>query len=85
VPGTIQYARQALEHLPKQDSNWRSAAAIALGDAYSFGSELAAAYQARLEALEASKAGGNIHLIASLKLADTLRQQGQLQRVMEIC
>jgi LuxR family maltose regulon positive regulatory protein len=85
MPGTIQYSRQALEYLPEQDSNWRNAATIALGDAYSFGGELAASYQARLEALEASKAGGNIYMIASLKLADTHRQQGQLQRVVEIC
>jgi LuxR family maltose regulon positive regulatory protein len=85
VPGTIQYSRQALEYLPEQDSNWRSTATIALGDAYSFGGELAAAYQARLDALEASKAGGNIYMIASLKLADTLRQQGQLQRTIAIC
>jgi LuxR family maltose regulon positive regulatory protein len=85
LPGTIQYARQALDNLPEQDSNWRSTAAIALGDAYSFRGELAAAYRARLQALEASKAGGNIYMIASLKLADTHRQQGQLRRTLEIC
>jgi LuxR family maltose regulon positive regulatory protein len=87
VPGIIQYSRQALEYLPEQDSVWRSSAAIALGDAYSFKGELAAAYRARLEALKASKAAGNIYLIliASLKLAVTLRQQGRLQRTIEIC
>jgi len=87
VPGIIQYARQALEYLPEQDLAWRSTATIALGDAYSFEGELAAAYRARLEAWEASKAAGNIYmiLIASLKFAVTLRQQGQLQRVLEIC
>jgi LuxR family maltose regulon positive regulatory protein len=85
LPGTIQYSRQALENLPEQDSNWRSTAAIALGDAYSFRGELAAAYRARLQALEASKAGGNIYMIASLKLADTHRQQGQLRRTIAIC
>ncbi len=87
VPGIIQYSRQALEYLPEQDSAWRSSAAIALGDAYSFKGELAAAYRARLEALKASKAAGNIYLIliASLKLAVTLRQQGRLQRTIEIC
>jgi LuxR family maltose regulon positive regulatory protein len=85
LPGTIQHAGRALELLPEWDANWRSTAAIALGDAYSFRGELAAAYRARLQALEASKAGGNISMIASLKLADTYRQQGQLRRTVEIC
>jgi LuxR family maltose regulon positive regulatory protein len=85
VPGTIQQARRALENLPQHDSNWRSTAIIALGDAYSLSGELAAAYRARLAAREASKAGGNIHMIASLKLADTQRQQGHLHQAIAIC
>ena len=87
VSEIIQYSRQALERLPEQDLVWRSSAAIALGDAYSFDGELVAAGRARLEALEASKATGNWYmtLIASMKLAVTLRQQGQLQRVIETC
>ncbi|MDH3675897.1 MAG: helix-turn-helix transcriptional regulator, partial [Anaerolineae bacterium] len=86
-PEIIKYSRQALEYLPEQDSVWRSSAAIVLGDAHSFSGEVAAAYQARLEALKASEAAGNIYLIliASLKLAVTLRQQGRLQRVIEVC
>jgi hypothetical protein len=58
-----------------------------LGDAYSFGGELAAAHRVQLETLEASKAAGNTYmiLIASMKLAVTLRQQGWLERVIEIC
>jgi LuxR family maltose regulon positive regulatory protein len=87
VSDIIQYSRQALERLPEQDLVWRSSATIALGDAYSFNGELVAACRARLEALEASKATGNWYmiLIASMKLAVTLRQQGQLQRVIETC
>ena len=86
-PEIIQYSRQALEYLPVQDSAWRSSAAIVLGDAYSFSGEVAAAYRARLEALKASEATGNIYLIliVSMKLAATLRQQGQLERVTELC
>ena len=85
LPGTIQHAQQALDNLPEQDANWRGTAAIALGDAYGFRGELGAAYRARLQALEASKAGGNIYMIAKLKLADTYRQQGQLHRTVEVC
>jgi LuxR family maltose regulon positive regulatory protein len=87
VQAIDKYSRQALEYLPEQDLTWRSTATVALGDAYSFVGEIAAAYRVRLEALEASKAAGNFYmtLIASMKLAVTLRQQGQLQRVIEIC
>jgi LuxR family maltose regulon positive regulatory protein len=86
APEIIQHARQALEYLPEQDLTWRSTATVALGDAYSFVGDLAAAYRVRLEALEASKAAGNIYmiLIASVKLAVTMRQQGQLEQVIEI-
>jgi len=87
VPGTIQYASQALAQLSEQDLTWRGTAAIALGDAYGIKGQMAAAYQARLEALAISKATGDLYLslIANLKLTDTLRMQGQLQRVIEIC
>jgi LuxR family maltose regulon positive regulatory protein len=83
----IQHSRQALEYLPEQDSAWRSSAAIALGDAYRIQGDIRAAYQARLGALETSKAAGNTYmiLIASMKLAVTMRQQGRLEQVLEIC
>jgi len=87
VPAIHEYSRQALEYLPQQDLTWRSTATVALGDAYSFAGETAAAYRVRSEALELSKAAGNIYmtLIASMKLAVTMRQQGRLERVIEIC
>ncbi|MFC2023167.1 LuxR C-terminal-related transcriptional regulator [Chloroflexota bacterium] len=87
VPAIHKYSRQALEYLPKDDLTWRSTATVALGDAYSFAGETAASYRVRLEALETSKAAGNFYmiLIASMKLAVTLRQQGLLQQVMELC
>ena len=81
------FSLQALEYLPEQDLTWRSTATVALGDAYSFIGELDAAYRIRLEALEKSKTTGNFYmiLIASMKLAVTLRQQGRLKEVREIC
>jgi LuxR family maltose regulon positive regulatory protein len=87
VQGINRYSRQAIEFLPEEDLAWRSTATVALGDAYSFIGEMEAAYQVRLEALEASKAAGNIYmiLISSMKLAVTMRQQGRLERVIEIC
>jgi len=87
VPGIIQHARQALGTLPEQDLTMRSIAAMALGDAHGFKGEMAAAYQARLEALEISKSGDNSYfsIIAHLKVAITLREQGRLLPTIEIC
>jgi LuxR family maltose regulon positive regulatory protein len=87
VPGIIQHARQALKYLPEQDLTWRNTAAIALGDAYSLSGQVAAATEIQQEALEACKATGNIYMVltAGLKLAVSLRLQGQLQRALEMC
>jgi LuxR family maltose regulon positive regulatory protein len=87
VPAIIEHARQALEYLPQQDLTWRSTVAIALGDAQGFGGDMVAAYQARLEAAEASAAARStvFSILAYIKVAITLREQGQLQRTIEIC
>jgi LuxR family maltose regulon positive regulatory protein len=87
VQGMIQYARQALQYLPECDSAWRSTALGSLGNAYSFMGDVASAYQARSEALEASRAAGNAYLIlyASLRLVLTLRDLGRLSQAIEIC
>lgn len=87
VPGMIQHARHALACLPAEDGTWRGTAAIALGDAYGLTGAIDAAYQARLEAVKASNAAGNAYmiLIAHIKLATTLRQQGQLQEAIATC
>jgi LuxR family maltose regulon positive regulatory protein len=84
---TREYARKALKLLPEQDLTWRSTATVALGDAYSFVGDLAGAQAVRVEAVEAAKTAGNTYmvLIASMKLAVTLRLQGKLEQVVEIC
>jgi LuxR family maltose regulon positive regulatory protein len=87
VPGMVRHATQALEYLPEQDQTWRSLIAIVLGDIHGFKGDMAAAYQARFEALKACEAAGEIYyiMLASMKLAITLKSQGRLQRTMEIC
>jgi LuxR family maltose regulon positive regulatory protein len=87
VPGIIQHARQALTYLPEHDLTWRGIVAMELGDVHAFRGNMTAAYQARLAASEACKAAGDIYffIFASLKLAMTLRAQGQLQRTIEVC
>jgi LuxR family maltose regulon positive regulatory protein len=87
VPAIIRHARRALDCLPEQDLTWRRDAALALGDAQGFRGDLASAYAARLEAAEASQAAGDtiFSLLAHLKVAITLREQGRLQRTIELC
>ncbi|MCA9927261.1 MAG: hypothetical protein KC419_02240 [Anaerolineales bacterium] len=87
VPAIIQYARQALALLPKDDLTWRSSAAITLGDAEGFAGDMTAAYEARLAAAQACRLAndGYFLLIANLKLAITLRAQGKLQATIDMC
>ena len=87
IAGIIQYAHEALEYLPEQDTAWRSITALALGDAQGFKGDMPAAYAARLQALQACQAAGSTYyiLLASMKVAITLRSQGRLQETIEIC
>jgi len=86
VTGVIEYARQGLEYLPRDDP-WRGMAAVALGDAYYFKGDMAAAYQARLEFAASCKPTNDLFLfmIAHLKVATSLRELGRLQQTIEIC
>ena len=85
--GIILYARQALEVLPQQELEWRSAALLALGDAYASTGQMEAAREARSDALATGQASGDAFYltIVYLNLAETLRQQGRLREVIEIC
>ena len=80
VPTIIEYSQQALECLPEQDIAMRTIAAIALGDAYAIQGDMSAAYQAQLNALDIITSTGNVYflIVANLKLANILRQQGML-------
>lgn len=87
IEAIYMHSGQALEFLPEDDLIWRNNVTVALGDAYSFGGNLEAALRSRLDAWETSRALGNTYmeLIASMKFAVTLRQQGKLDRAKEIC
>ena len=84
--GSLQSARQALDYLPQSDSTWLWSAFDSMGTVYS-GKDDVAAYHARLQALESSKAGGHVYmvLLASLRLVVTLRDLGRLQLAIELC
>jgi LuxR family maltose regulon positive regulatory protein len=87
VSGMIEHSNRALEILPEHESTWRSLAAFTLGDAYSYLGDMDASYRARAEALRVCEAGGDAYytIVAGLKLASTLKAQGQLQQTMDLC
>jgi len=87
VSGIIEHASQALECLPEQDTAWRCLSGIVLADAYGFTGDMNAAFQARQMALEACEAAGHTYyvMLAYLKLAVTVREQGRLERTIELC
>jgi len=87
VPGMIKHSNQALELLPYGETTWRSLAAFTLGDAYSYQGDMAASYQARSEALRVCEESGDAYytIVAALKLASTLKEQGELQQTMQLC
>ncbi len=87
IPEIIRYAHQALEHLPEQELAWRGGVLITLGDAYANQGQMAAARKARSDALVTGTASGDPHLIilVNSRLAEILRQQGELQQVTDIC
>ncbi|MCD4754087.1 MAG: LuxR C-terminal-related transcriptional regulator [Anaerolineaceae bacterium] len=82
----IENAKFALQVLPEKDP-WRGPAAIALGDAYLFMGEIKEAQEAQINAIAACNAVGDIFftIVANLKLAATLRAQGKLNSVVQIC
>ena len=81
------YAQEALEYLPEDDIYWRNAAYIPLGDVLYLSGHVDDAAQIRLETWETSKAIGNFYMeiFASMKYCITLRQQGEFDRIKEIC
>ncbi len=87
ISGLIDHLQQEMEELSDQDLHWRSAVAITLADVHAFNGDMPAAYQARIDALQACEAAGNTELFMynSAKLALNLKTQGQLLQVQELC
>ncbi len=87
LEAAVRCAHQALELLPEPELAWRSAILITLGDAYADLGQMTAAYEARTGALAVGRASGdtNLLMIVNLRLAEILRQQGELPQVIDIC
>jgi LuxR family maltose regulon positive regulatory protein len=87
IPETMQYTGQALEYLPPSELGWSALAAISRSEIHAFLCDTEAAREAQSDAVEACKAAGNDYfvMIASLRLAGTLKEQGYLHEALEIC
>jgi len=84
---TIQHAKKANEFLPEQDLTWRCLTGFVLGDALLYQGEMTEAYHVRLDTVHVSKETGHYYLIliANLRLIETLRHQGKLKQVIDLC
>jgi LuxR family maltose regulon positive regulatory protein len=87
LASTIQNARIAYEYLPRKDLAWRCLTGFVLGDALLYKGEMGEAYLVRLDTVDISKQSGHYYLIliANLRLAETLRYQGKLRQVTNLC
>ena len=81
VPGTAEYARRALDLLPRGDHTRRGQAAALLGLAYWTSGDLEAAHQALADAMANFRMAGNLHFAISgtYGLADIRIDQGHLR------
>jgi len=81
------FASLAQALLPVDDLNWRSAAAMALADAYVFMGDYDSAHQARFESINICKAAGNtyIYLIDRTKFILVLKARGELLQAKAHC
>jgi LuxR family maltose regulon positive regulatory protein len=82
---TIDFSIQALKLLPSGDLNWRSVAATMLGFGYGYGN-LVESQQAFSEAMEISKAAGNVyyHLFAGSCLGSIMVKRGRLKEAKDL-
>ena len=82
---TIYLSSQALKLLPQRDLNWRSVAATMLGFGYGSG-KLVEAQQAFSEAMQISKAAGNVyyHIFSGSCLGSIVFKRGKLKEAKDI-
>jgi LuxR family maltose regulon positive regulatory protein len=84
VPGTVKYARRALDLLPEGDHLRRGAAAGLLGCSYWASGDLEAAHQTFTDCMASLKMGGNIlfSISATIGLANIRVAQGRLHEAV---
>ncbi|MEM7346051.1 MAG: tetratricopeptide repeat protein, partial [Chloroflexota bacterium] len=86
IDGTVLYARQALDLLPKEDHHRRVAPTVVLGFAYWANGDLEAAHHAFTDGMETMRIAGNIHrtINSSFTLAGIRVAQGHLHEAASI-
>lgn len=86
MPGTIKYARQALEILPKDDHHRRGTPAALLGLASWADGDLSAALHSFTEAMTSYQKAGNIlfAITGTYPLADMKMAQGRLREAIRL-
>ncbi len=84
VPGTVKYARRALDLLPEGDHLRRGPAAALLGLVYWASGDLEAAHRALAEAMAGFRTAGNLHFAIAVTygLADIRMAQGRLREAV---
>jgi LuxR family maltose regulon positive regulatory protein len=84
VPGTVTYARRALDLAPEDDHFWRGAAASVLGIASWMSGELEAAHRGYAAGMAHFQMVGNISdvVACAIALADLRIEQGRLHEAM---
>jgi LuxR family maltose regulon positive regulatory protein len=85
LSGAISFSKQALKMLPSKDLNWRSVAATTLGMSNVTG-KLVEQQQAFVEAMNVSKAAGNIyyHIFAGSCLGSIMFRRGRLKEAEDL-
>ncbi len=87
LPGTLKYARQALDLLPASDQFWRGAADALLGIAYWTSGELEAAHRSIADGMANARLVSGISATVSFTylLADIRIAQGRLREAARTC
>ncbi len=87
MPGTVNYARQALDFLPEEEHLRRGTPGAILGLAYWAEGNVAKGWQAFAEAMTSyQKAGNTLYVITgAYVLADMTLAQGHLREAVKIC
>jgi len=83
----LTYADRALELLAEDQVMLRNLAVINRGDAYFYDGKLSKAYEVQAEVVRSNQISNNpfLYLISGSYLATTLRHQGKLGEVTELC
>jgi LuxR family maltose regulon positive regulatory protein len=87
LPGTLKYARQALDLLPASDRFWRGAADALLGIAYWTSGELEAAHRSIADGMANARLVSGVGTTTSFTylLADIRMAQGRLREAARTC